>query len=115
MAGEQNPLLIPGVQPSRKLSCPKCKHGGYDCRLVQGVAHFVCDKCRHQWQGGLPQVAMHPSDPRPPEGQPPPVRFVTPLGLAPDGSSLPPIELDRPVDTTQYFRQGALVEDDNDV
>lgn len=115
MAGEQNPLLIPRVSAPKKPCCPKCKHEDFGGRSVQGVAYFTCAKCRHQWQGGLPQVPMHPLDVRPPEGAPPSVEFIRPLGMTPDGRPLPAIELDHPVSTVQYFRQGAPMEDDNDV
>lgn len=109
---ERNPLPNMERKPVSK-GCPKCGHDNYDGRCIQGgVIRKTCLKCGFKWEGGLGQVPDDPLHPMPPDPYVPPVQFV---GIrAKDGALTGVEEIDRKVDTTQYFRKGAPIPEDGE-
>lgn len=109
----RNPLVIPTDKPAGRRGCPACGAADWDAFSSDGIATFKCRKCKNVWQGGIGQVPYDPRVPIPPINpkDQPATEFVR------TKTSDKPQEVRiRPVDTTQPFRKGALIPDEeNDV
>jgi hypothetical protein len=107
----RNPVIIPDKGAPRR-KCPHCGGFEFNGRSVQGVVTFTCKSCHGKWDGGIGQVPQDPSVPMMGEYPAPPIVHVPVRDK--DGNVVKIEEISRKVDSTQSFRKGAPIPEDED-